>query len=145
MKRICSLLGMTILFITFWVSSAFAQTESYVAIGDSLAAGQTPYKEIDVGYSDLIAMKLSSIGQLSFYTKELAFPGFTTADVLERIRTEEAQNLLANATLITVSAGGANDLLRLVQVNPNADLSFFTASGRLRFKFGKKKYDIDFG
>ncbi|MFF5819670.1 MULTISPECIES: SGNH/GDSL hydrolase family protein [Lysinibacillus] len=125
MKRFCSLIGMTIVFMTIWVSSAFAQTETYVAIGDSLAAGQTPYKEIDVGYSDLIAMKLSSIGQLAFYTKELAFPGFTTADVLERIRSEEAQNLLANATLITVSAG-ANDLLRLVQVNPNAGTLAFS-------------------
>lgn len=111
--------------MTYWTSSAFAQTENYVAIGDSLAAGQTPYQEIDAGYSDLIAMKLSSIGQLSFYTKELAFPGFTTADVLERIQSEEAQNLLANATLITVSAG-ANDLLRLVQVNPNAGTLAFS-------------------
>jgi len=111
--------------MTYWTSSAFAQTENYVAIGDSLAAGQTPYQEIDAGYSDLIAMKLSSIGQLSFYTKELAFPGFTTADVLERIQSEEAQKLLANATLITVSAG-ANDLLRLVQVNPNAGTLAFS-------------------
>jgi lysophospholipase L1-like esterase len=111
--------------MTYWTSSAFAQTENYVEIGDSLAAGQTPYQEIDAGYSDLIAMKLSLIGQLSFYTKELAFPGFTTADVLERIQSEEAQNLLANATLITVSAG-ANDLLRLVQVNPNAGTLAFS-------------------
>ncbi|QSB11048.1 GDSL-type esterase/lipase family protein [Lysinibacillus sp. FSL K6-0075] len=125
MKRFWSLLGITILSMTYWTSSAFAQTENYVAIGDSLAAGQTPYQEIDAGYSDLIAMKLSSIGQLSFYTKELAFPGFTTADVLERIQSEEAQNLLANATLITVSAG-ANDLLRLVQVNPNAGTLAFS-------------------
>ncbi|MGY4797471.1 SGNH/GDSL hydrolase family protein [Lysinibacillus fusiformis] len=125
MKRFWSLLGITILSMTYWTSSAFAQTENYVEIGDSLAAGQTPYQEIDAGYSDLIAMKLSLIGQLSFYTKELAFPGFTTADVLERIQSEEAQNLLANATLITVSAG-ANDLLRLVQVNPNAGTLAFS-------------------
>lgn len=125
MKRLWSLVGVMILAMTCWASSAFAQTESYIAIGDSLAAGQTPYQEIDVGYSDLIAMKLSSMGQLSFYTKELAFPGFTTADVLERIQSEESQHLLENATLITVSAG-ANDLLRLVQVNPNAGTLTFS-------------------
>lgn len=125
MRRLWSLIGVTILSMTYWTSSAFAQTESYVAIGDSLAAGQTPYQEIDVGYSDLIAMKLSSIGKLSFYTKELAFPGFTTANVLDRIQSEEAQHLLANATLITVSAG-ANDLLRLVQVNPSAGTLAFS-------------------
>lgn len=125
MKRLWSLIGVTILAMTCWASSAFAQTESYIAIGDSLAAGQTPYQEIDAGYSDLIAMKLSSIGQLSFYTKELAFPGFTTTDVLERIQSEESQHLLENATLITVSAG-ANDLLRLVKVNPTAGTLAFS-------------------
>ncbi|WP_155593515.1 SGNH/GDSL hydrolase family protein [Lysinibacillus cavernae] len=125
MKRLWSLVCIMIVSMTCWASSAFAQTENYVAIGDSLAAGQTPYQEIDMGYSDLIAMKLSSIGQLSFYTKELAFPGFTTADVLERIQSEEARDLLANATLITVSAG-ANDLLRLVQMNPTAGTLAFS-------------------
>ncbi|MEA0565431.1 MULTISPECIES: SGNH/GDSL hydrolase family protein [Lysinibacillus] len=125
MKRLWSFIGVTILAMTCWASSAYAQTESYIAIGDSLAAGQTPYQEIDAGYSDLIAMKLSSMGQLSFYTKELAFPGFTTADVLERIQSEESKHLLENATLITVSAG-ANDLLRLVKVNPTAGTLAFS-------------------
>ncbi|GAB0170969.1 SGNH/GDSL hydrolase family protein [Lysinibacillus sp. CTST325] len=119
MKRLLSLIGAAILMMAYGVSSAFAQTENYLSVGDSLAAGQTPYQQIDTGYSDLIAMKLGMTGQLSFYTKELAFPGYTTADVLKRVKSEEASVLLANATLITVSAG-ANDLLRLVQVNPNA-------------------------
>jgi len=70
-------------------------------------------------------MKLGMSGQLSFYTKELAFPGYTTTDVLKRVQSEEASDLLANATLITVSAG-ANDLLRLVQVNPTAGTLAFT-------------------
>ncbi|MFJ7699901.1 SGNH/GDSL hydrolase family protein [Lysinibacillus fusiformis] len=125
MKHIGSLIGMLILFLTCWGSSAFAQTESYVAIGDSLAAGQTPFQQIDAGYSDLIAMRLQAMDQLKLYTKELAFPGFTTANVLERIKTEEARNLLANATLVTVSAG-ANDLLSLVRLNPTAGTLTFS-------------------
>ncbi|WP_418302067.1 SGNH/GDSL hydrolase family protein [Lysinibacillus fusiformis] len=125
MKHIGSLIGMLILFLTCWGSSAFAQTESYVAIGDSLAAGQTSFQQIDAGYSDLIAMRLQAMDQLKFYTKELAFPGFTTANVLERIKTEEARNLLANATLVTVSAG-ANDLLSLVRLNPTAGTLTFS-------------------
>jgi lysophospholipase L1-like esterase len=125
MKRILTLIGTVILTMVFSVSSAFAQTENYLSVGDSLAAGQTPYQQIDTGYSDLIALKLGMTGQLSFYTKELAFPGFTTADVLKRVKSEEASDLLANATLITVSAG-ANDLLRLVQVNPTAGTLAFS-------------------
>lgn len=125
MKRLLSLISIAILSVTLGVSSAFASAENYIAVGDSLAAGQTPHQEIDVGYADLIAMRLGMIGQLSYYTKELAFPGFTTADVLERVQSEEASALLKNATLITISAG-ANDLLRLVQVNPNAGTLAFS-------------------
>lgn len=125
MKQYLCLMGTVILTMVFSVSSALAQTENYLSIGDSLAAGQTPYQQIDTGYSDLLAMKLGMTGQLSFYTKELAFPGYTTADVLKRVKSEEASDLLANATLITVSAG-ANDLLRLVQANPTAGTLAFS-------------------
>lgn len=125
MKHIGSLIGMIILLLTGWSSSAFAQTENYIAIGDSLAAGQTPFQQIDAGYSDLIAMRLQSMNQLKFYTKELAFPGYTTAHVLEKIKTEEARDLLANATLVTVSAG-ANDLLSLIRQNPMAGTLTFS-------------------
>jgi len=102
--------------------SASAQAElqipaAYVAIGDSLAAGQTPERQIDAGYADLIAQELSRNQPVAFYSKNLAFPGFTTADVLDSIQTDEAKEVLASANLITVSAG-ANDLLRLVQNDP---------------------------
>src|SRR5437660_2682 len=125
MKRLLSLVCITVLSLTLGVSSAFARAENYVALGDSLAAGQTPYQEIDAGYSDFIALRLGKMGQLRHYTKELAFPGFTTADVLERVKSEAAREVLANATLITISAG-ANDLLRLVQVNPTAGTLAFS-------------------
>ena len=125
MKQIVSFLWIAILSVTLGVSSALASTENYIAIGDSLAAGQTPYQEIDAGYADLIAMRLGMLGKLTHYTKELAFPGFTTANVLERVQSEEASTLLKNATLITISVG-ANDLLRLVQVNPKAGTLAFS-------------------
>lgn len=91
----------------------------YIALGDSIAAGQTPNRAIDVGYSDLIAQELTRSNQLAFYSKALAFPGYTTADVLKTVRTAEAKELLKNATVVTISAG-ANDLLRLVQVKPSS-------------------------
>lgn len=90
---------------------------AYVAIGDSLAAGQTPQRQIDAGYADMIAQELSRNQPVAFYSKNLAFPGFTTADVLDSIQSDEAKEVLASANLITVSAG-ANDLLRLVQDDP---------------------------
>ena len=89
----------------------------YIAVGDSLAAGQTPNSQIDTGYADLIAQELASHQPVAFYSKNLAFPGFTTEDILKRIQSPEAKEVLASANIITLSAG-ANDLLRLVQSNP---------------------------
>jgi len=118
-KRILLLVAVFIFAMPVTNFAKLRTAENYVAIGDSLAAGQTPNREIDTGYTDLIAMRLRQTGQLTFYTKQLAFPGYTVDDVLKRVQREEAASLLSKATLITISAG-ANDLLRLVQVNMNA-------------------------
>lgn len=126
--------------------SASAQTESeiptgYVAIGDSLAAGQTPERQIDAGYADLIAQELSRNQAVAFYSKNLAFPGFTTADVLDSIQTDEAKEILDSANLITVSAG-ANDLLRLVQNDPvEGSLTFQQVQADLALNEARKNIE----
>ncbi|TQR19345.1 SGNH/GDSL hydrolase family protein [Psychrobacillus vulpis] len=119
------LITIVVLLLSF--SSSTAQASSnivYIALGDSLAAGQTPNKAIDTGYTDLIAQELTRSKQLAYYSKSLAFPGYTTTDVLKTVRSKEAKELLKNATVVTISAG-ANDLLRLVQANPsNGSIAF---------------------
>lgn len=97
----------------------------YIALGDSLAAGQTPDSQIDTGYADLIAQELGRNQPVAVFSKDLAFPGFATADVLDRVREDTTKELLASANIITLSAG-ANDLLRLVQASP--------ADGSLQFQ-----------
>lgn len=101
------------------------EQEVYVAIGDSLAAGQTPYSQIDAGYSDFIALQLKRHGKLAHFTKELSFPGYRVGDVLESVQSEKAAALLKDATLITISAG-ANNLLPLLSYNPNAGTITFS-------------------
>ena len=127
MKKLAAgLLGL--LFAISMVDSASAEVRIpavYIALGDSLAAGQTPESQIDTGYADLIAQELGRNQPIAAFSKDLAFPGFTTGDVLERVKEEETQELLASANIITLSAG-ANDLLRLVQANP--------ADGSLQFQ-----------
>jgi len=105
---------MGLFLVPFQTSAQVFGPISYVALGDSLAAGQTPKREIDTGYSDLIAQEIGRNQPLAFFSKDLAFPGFTTTDVLERVQSKEAKPLLQNANVITISAG-ANDLLRLIQ------------------------------
>lgn len=104
--------------VSFSAQAAVKIPAVYVALGDSLAAGQTPNSKIDMGYADLIAQELSRHQPVAFYTKQLAFPGFTTENVLERVKSKEAKEVLESANIITLSAG-ANDLLRLVDSNPN--------------------------
>lgn len=113
-QLIILLVGMGLFFVPIQTSAQVFGAVSYVALGDSLAAGQTPTREIDTGYSDLIAQEIGRNQPLAFFSKDLAFPGFTTTDVLERVQSKEAKPLLQNANVITISAG-ANDLLRLIQ------------------------------
>lgn len=114
---------------------------AYVGLGDSLAAGQTPASEIDAGYVDLIAQEIQRNQPFAFYSKDLAFPGFTTEDVLERVKSEEAQQLLASANIITISAG-ANDLLGLVQDNP-AEGSIAFDQIQVNFALNKARSNIE--
>lgn len=136
MKNIASVLLAGLIFAgTVSAASAEMQVPAvYVAIGDSLAAGQTPNQAIDSGYSDLIAQELTRNQPLALYSKDLAFPGFTTADVLDSIQSDEAKELLASANIVTVSAG-ANDLLRLVQSN--------AAEGSLSFEQIQADFALD--
>lgn len=106
-------------YFTIGVQAETEAAEHYVALGDSLAAGQNPYSQIDAGYTDFIAMQLMQSGKLADFTKELTFPGYTVANVLASTQSERADELLRAATLVTISAG-ANDLLRLIGHNPSA-------------------------
>lgn len=111
---------LTVLMLVFGSFPVYAEIQvpaAYVALGDSLAAGQNPNSEIDAGYADMIAQELARKQPVAFFSKDLAFPGFTTEDVLERVKSAEAKKLLASANIITLSAG-ANDLLQLVQADP---------------------------
>lgn len=101
----------------FGLTGQASAAERYVALGDSIAAGQTPYREIDHSYTDLVALKFAKTGNLETFTKELSFPGNTVEDVIQSIQSERAAELLNSATLVTISAG-ANDLLPLVKHNP---------------------------
>ena len=135
MKKTISMVAAGLLLLAGNPASAEPQTPAvYVAIGDSLAAGQTPNRSIDSGYADLIAQELGRNQPLAFYSKDLAFPGFTAGDVLDSIESDEAKELLGSANIITVSAG-ANDLLRLVQAN--------AAEGALSFEEIQADYALN--
>lgn len=111
------LLGIILASLLFPKLSFAQEREVYIALGDSVAAGQTPYMEIDAGYTDFIALQLMRHGKLAQFSKELTFPGYRVGDVMETVQSKKATQLLKEATLITVSAG-ANNLLPLISHNP---------------------------
>jgi lysophospholipase L1-like esterase len=106
------------------VTTVHAETETkpvtYLALGDSLAAGQTPYFKIGKGYADLLAEDLKEIGFLTSFSKQYAFSLYTSQRVLEDIVNDVRKGKddtigiranIAKADMITLDAG-ANDLLQ---------------------------------
>ncbi|PPA71889.1 GDSL-type esterase/lipase family protein [Jeotgalibacillus proteolyticus] len=116
-------IGLAICFLSLPLSSAnsvkaeITTPQVYMALGDSIAAGATPYNELDAGYTDIIAAKLSEQGLLAAFSKDFAVPGFAADNILDLLDEKEVRNGIEQATLITLSAG-ANNVLGLVQQDP---------------------------
>ena len=103
------------------------QKVDYLALGDSLAAGQTPNNTFGKGYTDFIGSQLEKIGVLASFDKRFAVSGYTTTNLLNDIQTNvakpdlngnrvEIQSAIKNAEIITIDAG-ANDLLQQIEIN----------------------------
>ncbi|RDI42333.1 SGNH/GDSL hydrolase family protein [Falsibacillus pallidus] len=96
---------------------AYGAQETYLALGDSLAAGMTPYNGIGPGYADMIALALKSDDRIAGFSKDFAIPGYTSGQVLDLLQQKEVQLAVSRADIITLSAG-ANDLLQVVRSDP---------------------------
>lgn len=92
----------------------------YVALGDSLAAGQTPYGEkTGYGYTDYVKDYLEKKDKLEVYTKGFAISGYRTTDLMRDINDNKKikindksisiKQALIKADIVTLSIG-ANDL-----------------------------------
>ncbi|OAH54368.1 MULTISPECIES: GDSL-type esterase/lipase family protein [Bacillaceae] len=117
-----SIVGCLLCLSLFGTQAGHAAGLNYTAIGDSLAAGQTPNREIGAGYADMIAMSI----QPEAYSKELAMPGYTVDQVIKQVESDAGQRAIQSADLITISAG-ANDLLPLIQNDPSRGMLTFNA------------------
>jgi lysophospholipase L1-like esterase len=98
-------------------TQAAVKTVHYVALGDSLAAGRTPYGTYDKGFSGIIAETLNKQSVLASYSNAFAVSGYTTQQVLADLTGSKVdkngnklQDVIKAANLITVTAG-ANDLI----------------------------------
>lgn len=105
--------SMTALLFCQAYPESFESSYDYLSLGDSYAAGQTPY-EVMVGYSysDFIKDKLKAAGILGNYHKE-GVSGYETTDVLHQLKS--MKKLLYQAELVTLDVG-INDILHLTKV-----------------------------
>jgi len=89
----------------------------YVALGDSLAAGRTPYDLFDKGYPDYIAQSLEESNHKVFFDN-FGKSGYTSEDVKNDILTnKDIRKEIRKANVITLDIG-ANDLLRKLNTDP---------------------------
>lgn len=121
-KLLVLLVGFIVISIgTFIIyQNTYKDELSYVAIGDSLAAGRNPYGVDDYGYTDYVRDYLKKENKLKSYVS-YAVSGYTTDDVMEdinynKIITVDNKNIgikkaLRESDLVTISIG-ANDFLR---------------------------------
>lgn len=88
----------------------------YVSLGDSLAAGQTPYGKIDLGYPDYLADKFREKGKKVEFDN-FGVSGYTSVDLVNDVQTdEEIRKEIKQASHITIDIG-ANDLLPVLREN----------------------------
>lgn len=107
-----------------WISQV-----DYVALGDSLAHGMNEVGGIGLGYTDFIAQTLKKEGFITSYTKDFAYSGYTTKNVLDDLKVDVEKPItgfgyksekatirssIKDAEIVTLTVG-ANDLLPLLQ------------------------------
>ncbi|WP_456277587.1 S-layer homology domain-containing protein [Bacillus sp. AK128] len=103
-------------------TEAETNTVSYVALGDSLAAGQTPYRSFGKGFSDFIADYYETQSSLELYSNKFAVSGYTTENVLtdlvdnKVVDGQKIKDALQDANVVTITAG-ANDVIKALNID----------------------------
>lgn len=104
----------------------------YLALGDSLASGVNTQGELGNGYVDFLAESLATSKSLKSYNKGFSYPGYEAINIVKDLQTvnltkpvvgtgnegqtAELQQSIADADLITISAG-ANDVLKFISID----------------------------
>lgn len=112
-----------------WKSSFSVSVDSnkdkiyYLALGDSLAAGLSPYSSIGNSYTDMLAENIYNYGLLGEFNKNHTSPGYTTQNVLDNIKSNvptangmTIKQAIAKSNIITIDAG-ANDFIQKLDSN----------------------------
>ncbi|UPG64940.1 GDSL-type esterase/lipase family protein [Metabacillus endolithicus] len=107
--------ALTLLFSTTATAAEQEETLTVVSLGDSITFGwnleqpQTPPVQSENAFPFLI-------GNGNTEVLNVSYPGWTSTQLLEAIKTEESQQKLQQAETVTLSIG-ANDLLQAIELS----------------------------
>lgn len=123
-KRLIKIIILSIIILSVFLIYKIFKTDklNYIAIGDSLAAGQNPYGENGYSYSDFVAEKLNSINKLTSFTKKYAENSNTTKELIKDIETTSSlKKELRESDLVTVSIGMSDFLSTIKKESLNVN------------------------
>ena len=103
-RRVLSVLLSLCLVLSLLPTAAFAQGESYVALGDSITTGYGLTDAENDGFAALVAQ------EQGYVLDNLAKVGATSDKLLNQLSEDETSTAVENADLITITIGG-NDLM----------------------------------
>lgn len=134
-KKLFFLIGVFIIIFAIYLANVDSRV-NYVALGDSIAAGQNPYGErTGYGYTDYVENYLSRNDLLKSYIKGFAVSGYKTTDLLtdieinkhieEKGKEYNIRKALRESDIVTVSIG-ANDFLANIDLKNISNQTFST-------------------
>ncbi|MBY6037210.1 hypothetical protein KUV80_11120 [Fictibacillus nanhaiensis] len=86
----------------------------YVALGDSLAAGQTPFGQMDMGYADYIVKKFKHSSYKVADYDNFGVPGYTSVHLKNDILyNQNVRKEISEASHITIDIGAVDLLIKL--------------------------------
>ncbi|MCP3027118.1 GDSL-type esterase/lipase family protein [Halobacillus sp. A5] len=100
--------------LTAYAKCPVKKEVDYVALGDSLAAGVTPYNQIGEGYPDYFVKRLKQ-SQYTVDYDNFAAPGADSTHLTGVLNNDLAQSNIEESEFITINIG-ANDLLPLLDL-----------------------------
>ena len=128
------IMGIIVLFIFLIYLSTMDKKVYYLALGDSLALGKTPYGNIDYGYTDYIKDYLTEKNLLEKCVNNYADNDYRITDLIRDIidnkkitinnKEQTLKNALIKADLITLSIG-LNDLLYKLNSSFSSDREIY--------------------
>lgn len=130
-KLIFSLITVGALFSTSSATFAYLPSDrivEYVALGDSIAAGMTPYGTYDKSYPDFIKNYLDRGTHEVVDYNNFAVSGYTSEQLKnDLLNNEEIRNEISEATHVTINIG-ANDLFKKLIADPSTAYEGITSA-----------------